>query len=105
VGPGDDAPVCDVISDHDEHHELPTARTTLRIGYFRVLVFCNSCRHQADAGLQKIVESGRGDVSLTAVSLLAVRHRPHRLCGDLARQTAAVVSIWRTRERSSASGR
>ena len=27
---------------------LPTARTTLRTGYVRVLVFCNSCRHQAD---------------------------------------------------------
>jgi transposase-like protein len=45
--------------------DLPTARTTLRNGYVRVLVFCNSCRHQADADLQKIVESGRGDVSLT----------------------------------------
>jgi hypothetical protein len=30
-----------------------------------VLVFCNSCRHQADADLAAIVESGRGDVPLT----------------------------------------
>jgi hypothetical protein len=30
-----------------------------------VLVFCNSCRHQADADLHAIVESGRGDVPLT----------------------------------------
>jgi hypothetical protein len=44
---------------------LPTARTTLRTGYVRVLVFCNSYRHQADADLQAIVESGRGDVPLT----------------------------------------
>jgi hypothetical protein len=29
-----------------------------------VLVFCNSCRHQADADLQAVVKSGRGDVSL-----------------------------------------
>jgi hypothetical protein len=43
--------------------DLPTARTTLR--YVRVLVFCNSCRHQADANLQAIVEAGRGDVPLT----------------------------------------
>jgi hypothetical protein len=43
----------------------PTARTTLRTGYVRVLVFCNSCRHQADADLQAIVESERGDVPLT----------------------------------------
>jgi hypothetical protein len=41
---------------------LPTARTTLRTGYVRVLVFCNSCRHQADADLQEIVDTGRGDV-------------------------------------------
>jgi hypothetical protein len=34
---------------HDD--ALPTARTTLRTGYVRVLVFCNSCQHQADADL------------------------------------------------------
>jgi hypothetical protein len=44
---------------------LPTARTTLRTGYARVLVFCNSCRHQADADLRAIVLTGRGDVLLT----------------------------------------
>jgi hypothetical protein len=39
-------------------HRLPArgitrqiARTTLRTGYVRVLVFCNSCRHQANADL------------------------------------------------------
>jgi hypothetical protein len=37
---------------------LPTARTTLRTGYVRVLVFCTSCRHQADADLQAIAEAG-----------------------------------------------
>jgi hypothetical protein len=31
----------------------------------RVLVFCNLCRHQADADLYTLVESGRGDVPLT----------------------------------------
>jgi hypothetical protein len=49
----------------EDHHELPTARTTLRTGYVRVLVFCKSCRHQADADLQAIVDAGRGDVPLT----------------------------------------
>ena len=44
---------------------LPTARTTLRAGYVRMLVFCNSCRHQADSDLEAIVNSGRGDVPLT----------------------------------------
>jgi hypothetical protein len=45
--------------------DLPTARTTLRTKYVRVLVFCNSCHHQADADLQKIVDAGRGDMPLT----------------------------------------
>jgi hypothetical protein len=43
-----------------ETDDLPTARTALRTGYIRVLVFCKSCRHQAGADLQAIV--GRGDV-------------------------------------------
>jgi hypothetical protein len=37
---------------------LPTARTTLRTGYVRVLVFCNSCRHQADGAI-----AGRAQLS------------------------------------------
>ena len=44
---------------------LPTARTTLRTGDVRVLVFCKSCRHQADADLQASVDAGRGNVPLT----------------------------------------
>jgi hypothetical protein len=40
---------------------LPTARSTLRTGYVRVLVFCKSCRHQANADLQRLVDEGRGD--------------------------------------------
>jgi hypothetical protein len=44
---------------------LPTACTTLRAGYVRVLVFCNSCRHQANADLRAIVLARRGDVPLT----------------------------------------
>jgi hypothetical protein len=45
--------------------DLPTAHTMLRTGYVRVLVFCNSCRHQADADLQAIIDAGCGDVPLT----------------------------------------
>jgi hypothetical protein len=44
---------------------LPTACATLRTGYACVLVFCNVCRHQADADLLAIVEAGRRDVPLT----------------------------------------
>ena len=35
--------------------DLPTARTTLRASYVRVLAFCRSCRHLADADLQAII--------------------------------------------------
>ena len=31
----------------------------------RVLVFCRSCRHQSDADLQPLTDTGRGDVPLT----------------------------------------
>jgi hypothetical protein len=44
---------------------LPTPRTALRTRYVRVLAFCNSCRHQADADLGAIVAAGRGDMPLT----------------------------------------
>jgi hypothetical protein len=45
---------------------LPTPRTALRTRYARVLVFCNSCRHQADVDLRAVVLSGRGrDMSVT----------------------------------------
>ena len=47
------------------YNALPTACSTPRTGYVRVLMFCNSCRHQVDADLQKIVESGRCDEPLT----------------------------------------
>ena len=48
-------------------------RTTLCTAYLRLLVFCNSCRHQADADLQAIVESGRGDVPLTELQFRCSR--------------------------------
>jgi hypothetical protein len=41
----------------------------LRHGYIRVLVFCNACRHHADADLYALVESGRGDEPLTELRL------------------------------------
>jgi hypothetical protein len=46
------------------HHGLPTPRSTLRDSSARVLVWCKACRHQADADLQKLVDTGRGDVPL-----------------------------------------
>ena len=44
--------------------ELPTPRTTLRTGYVRVNVWCRSCRHAADADLERLVAEGRGDTPL-----------------------------------------
>jgi hypothetical protein len=48
----------------DDHHGLPTPRSTLRDSSACVLVWCKSCRHQADADLQHLVDTGRGDVPL-----------------------------------------
>jgi hypothetical protein len=46
---------------------LPTALSTLR-GRYVLLVWCKGgCRHQAEADLQALLESGRGDVPLTEV--------------------------------------
>jgi hypothetical protein len=47
-----------------DHHGLPTPRSTLRDSSERVLVWCKACRHQADADLQRLVDTGRGDVPL-----------------------------------------
>jgi hypothetical protein len=43
--------------------DLPTPRRTLRGGYC-VLVWCKACRHRANADLQALIDSGRGDVPL-----------------------------------------
>jgi hypothetical protein len=39
-------------------------RSTLRSSYARVLVWCKACRHQREADLQVLVDSGHGDVPL-----------------------------------------
>ncbi len=44
---------------------LPTPRTTLAASYVMVLVWCKSCRHQAQADMQKLIDTGMGDVPLT----------------------------------------
>ena len=44
---------------------LPTPRTTLAASYVVVLVWCKSCRHRAEADMQKLIDEGRGDVPLT----------------------------------------
>jgi hypothetical protein len=43
---------------------LPIPRSTLRVGYVYVRVWCTPCRHQAPADLQALVDAGHGDVPL-----------------------------------------
>ena len=68
-------------------------RTTLRTGYVRVLVFCNSCRHQADADLQAIVESGRGSVPLTKLRFRCRAGRARARTKDQTDEAAAARAI------------
>jgi len=42
-----------------DYHGLPTPRTTLATSYVCVLVWCKSCRHQAQADLPKLIDAGR----------------------------------------------
>jgi hypothetical protein len=44
---------------------LPTPRTALRTGYVRVLVFCNSCRHQLLEVCNRVTTSGDRVVAVT----------------------------------------
>jgi hypothetical protein len=46
---------------------LPTARSTLQVGYVRVLVWCKACRHRADTDLPSLVSAGRGDIPLRSL--------------------------------------
>ena len=43
---------------------FPTPRSTLRVGYVEVRIWCTACRHRAAADLQALVDTGRGDVPL-----------------------------------------
>ena len=76
----------------DDYHGLPTARTTLRSRYARVLVLCKSCRHQADADLRALVERGRGDVPLTKLRFRCSSCGTHRT--DFVVTSRAMVKPW-----------
>jgi hypothetical protein len=49
--------------------DLPTPRSTLQ-SPLRVWVWCKACHRQAFADLQKLVDSGRGDVPLIKLRYL-----------------------------------
>ena len=58
--------------------DLPTPRSTLRARYVSVHVWCKACRHSADADLDALVASGRGDVPL-----VRLRYRCSNCHGDM----------------------
>ena len=74
---------------HSYRNEPSTVRTTLRTGCARVLLFCHSCRHQADADLWALVEFWRGDVTLTEL-----RFRSARSAAPTASTSRDVVRPW-----------
>jgi hypothetical protein len=76
---------------------LPTPRTTLRCRYVRVLVWCKSCRHQADADLEALVTAGRGDVPLVQLRFRCTRCRS-RLTDSVAMAKDSGVVPWRSEQ-------
>jgi hypothetical protein len=60
----------------DDHHGLPTPRSTLRIDSGAVVwVWCKACQRHVVADLQKLIDTGRGDTPLV--------HLPFRCrCGS-----------------------
>jgi hypothetical protein len=53
--------VCQAVTTDDR----PTARSMLhQDAWLCLLVWCTACHHQAPAGLQAIIDRGRGDVPL-----------------------------------------
>ncbi len=72
----------------DQHHGLPTPRTTLRAGYVEVIVRCKGgCLHRAPADLRKLLDTGRGDVTLIHLKYGCSN------CGS--RRTGRVVNVER----------
>jgi hypothetical protein len=71
---------------------LPIPRTMLRTSYVRVLVFCNSCRHQADADLQAIADAGRGGAA-QARRVRSTTPRPARPIASTASDAGSGIAL------------
>ena len=54
---------------------MPDGLPTLRTSYVRVLVWCKACRHQANADLEAMISTGRGDVPLVQFRCTNCRSR------------------------------
>ena len=73
--------------------DLPTPRSTLAARYVRVLLTCWHCRHQRDADLQSLIDSGRGDVPLTRLRWRCAQCRSDRV--DMVVTSRDRVMPWR----------
>ena len=77
-------------------HDLPTPRSTLRARYVRLLVWCKGgCQHQAEADLHRLVETGHGDVPLTAMRFRCSNCGSDRTDSVVTSSGAAAVQPWR----------
>jgi hypothetical protein len=79
----------------DEHHELPTSRTTFAARYVAVLVWCKSCRHQAAADLVALIDAGRGDVPLVDLRFRCGNCRSMLTDFVCTSRSGALVKPWR----------
>ncbi len=73
--------------------DLPTPRSTLAARYVRVLLTGWHCRHQRDADLQSLIDSGRGDVPLTRLRWRCAQCRSDRV--DMVVTSRDRVMPWR----------
>ena len=75
---------------------LPTPRSTLEARYATLLVWCKGgCRHQAEADLHRLVETGRGDVPLTALRFRCTNCRSIRTDWVVMSRDALAARPWR----------
>jgi hypothetical protein len=80
--------------------DLPTARTTLSARYLDVLVWCKGgCRHRAPADLQKLVDTGHGDVPLTELRFRCSQCSSRRTDWVVIARSAVGVQPWRQKPR------
>jgi hypothetical protein len=76
--------------------DLPTPRSTLEARYVTLLVWCKGgCRHQAEADLHRLVETGRGDVPLTALRFRCTNCRSIRTDWVVMSRDALAARPWR----------
>jgi hypothetical protein len=80
----------------DDDHGLPTPRSTLRARYVTLFVWCREgCRHQGEADLHGLVQSGRGNVPLTALRFRCSNCGSDRTDSVVCSRDAIAAQPWR----------